>query len=120
MEGLGTAEGSSSENSDDDSEEAPSTSGTSFHVSQNGCGGVDRAAEIPSSSQQARVLSTDCRSPEEPQSPLTDSGNSISEDLCAELGETPTQEYMERKRAIETENTQEKIERAAVSPGNRL
>ncbi|KAG5202212.1 hypothetical protein R6Z07M_011437 [Ovis aries] len=116
MEGLGTAEGSSSENSDDDSEEAPSTSGTSFHVSQNGCDGVDRAAEIPSSSQQARVLSTDCRSPEEPQSPLTDSGNSISEDLCAELGETPAQEYMGRKRAVETENTQEKKEAEGKEP----
>ena len=117
MEGLGTSEGSSSENSDDDSEEAPGTSGMSFHVSQNGCDGVDTAAEIPSSSQQARVLNTDCRSPEKLQSPLTDSGNSISEDLCAELGETPTQEYMERKRAVETENTREKKEAYSVSLG---
>uniref|UniRef100_A0A8C6E462 Replication stress response regulator SDE2 n=1 Tax=Moschus moschiferus TaxID=68415 RepID=A0A8C6E462_MOSMO len=110
MEGLGTAEESSSENSDDDSEEEPSTSGMSFHVSQNGCDGVDMAAEIPSGSQQARVLSTDCRSPEKLQSPLTDSGNSISENLRAELGETPTQQYMEGKRAVETQNTQEKKE----------
>lgn len=116
MEGLGTAEGSSSENSDDDNEEAPSTSGMSVHVSQNGCDGVNMAAGIPSSSQQARVLSTDCRSPEKLQSPLTDSGISISEDLRAELGETPSQEYKERKRSVETENTREKKEAEGKEP----
>ncbi|XP_058921750.1 splicing regulator SDE2 isoform X1 [Kogia breviceps] len=110
MEGLETAEGSGSESSDDDSAEAPSTSGMSFHVPKNGSDGVEMAAEFPSSSQQARVLSADSRSREKLQTPVTDSGNGISEDLYAELGEASTQEYMERKMAIETEKTQEKNE----------
>ncbi|MBW04858.1 Protein SDE2, partial [Eschrichtius robustus] len=116
MEGLETAEGSGSESSDNDSAEAPSTSGMSFHVPQNGSDGVEMAAEFPSSSQQARVLSADSGSREKLQTPVTDSGNDISEDLSAELGEASTQEYMERKMAIETEKTQEKNEAESKEP----
>ncbi|XP_029082698.1 replication stress response regulator SDE2 isoform X2 [Monodon monoceros] len=116
MEGLETAEGSGSESSDDGSAEAPSTSGMSFHVPQNGSDVVEMAAEFPSSSQQARVLSADSRSREKLQTPVTDSGNGISEDLYAELGEASTQEYMERKMALETEKTQEKNEAESKEP----
>ncbi|XP_065744776.1 splicing regulator SDE2 [Phocoena phocoena] len=116
MEGLETAEGSGSASSDDDSAEAPSTSGMSFHVPQNGSDVVEMAAEFPSSSQQARVLSADSRSREELQTPVTDSGNGISEDLYAELGEASIQEYMERKMALETEKTQEKNEAESKEP----
>ncbi|XP_057584906.1 splicing regulator SDE2 [Hippopotamus amphibius kiboko] len=116
MEGLEAAEGSSSESSDDDSAEAPSTSGMSFRVPQNGSDGVEMAAEFPNSSQWARVLNTDSRSQEKLQTPVTDFGNGISEDLCAELGEASTQEYMERKMAVETEKTQEKEESQSKEP----
>nr|XP_010972154.1 replication stress response regulator SDE2 [Camelus bactrianus] len=116
MEGLEAAEGSSSESSDDDSQETPTTSGMSFHVSRNSRDGVEMAAEFPSSSQPARVLRTDTRSPEKLYIPVTDSGNNISEDLCAELGEASTKECMERKMAEETEKSQEKKESESKKP----
>lgn len=116
MEGLETVEGSGSESSDDDSEEAPSTSGMSFPVPKNGSDGVEVAVEFPSGSQRARVLSTDCRSPEKLQSPVADSGNGISEALCAQLGETSTEECVERKVAAETEKTQDKKEAESSGP----
>nr|KAF6400022.1 SDE2 telomere maintenance-like protein [Molossus molossus] len=116
MEGLETVEGSGSESSDDDSEEAPSTSGMSFPVPKNGSDGVEVAVEFPSSSQRARVLSTDCSSPGKLQSPVADSGNGISEDLCAQLAETAAEECVERKVAAETEKTQHKEEAESRGP----
>nr|XP_008542606.1 PREDICTED: protein SDE2 homolog [Equus przewalskii] len=110
MEGLETVEGSSSESSDDDSEEAPGTSGTSCHVPKNGSDGAEMAAEFPSSSQGARVLSTDSTLPEKARTPASDSGNGVSEDTCPELGETSAKEDVERKMAAETEETQEEKE----------
>uniref|UniRef100_A0A8I5YKU0 Replication stress response regulator SDE2 n=1 Tax=Pongo abelii TaxID=9601 RepID=A0A8I5YKU0_PONAB len=106
MEGLETAEGSSSESSDDDSEEAPSTSGMGFHAPKIGGSGVEMAAKFPSGSQRARVVNTDPGSPEQLQIPVTDSGRHISEDSCAELGES--KEHMESRMVTETEETQEK------------
>ncbi|ELW49558.1 hypothetical protein TREES_T100003334 [Tupaia chinensis] len=73
MEGLEAVEGSSSESTDDDSDEAPGTSGMSFHAPQIGSDGVEVAAEFP----------------------------------CAELGESSTQELLERKMVTEAEQTQE-------------
>ncbi|XP_037366246.1 splicing regulator SDE2 [Talpa occidentalis] len=108
MQGLETAEGSSSESSDDDSEEAPSTSGMSFHVPKHGSDGVETAAEFPSGSQRTRVLSIDSRSPEKLQTTVSDSGNGVVEDLCMEPRETSAQEYMEMKMTKGTEETQER------------
>lgn len=119
MEGLETVEGSSSESSDSDSEEAPSTSGMSFHVPKHDSDGVEMAAEFPSSSQRAPGLRTDCSSPEKLQTPVTGSGNGISEDSCAELGEIPTQAYVERKMATEREKTQEEKEAERKEPTER-
>ncbi|XP_021782327.2 replication stress response regulator SDE2 isoform X4 [Papio anubis] len=106
MEGLETAEGSSSESSDDDNEETPSTSGMGFHAPKIGSDGVEMAAKFPSSSQRARVVNTDRGPPEQLQIPVTDSGRHISEDLCAGLGES--KEHMESRIVTETEETQEK------------
>uniref|UniRef100_A0A4X1TA61 Replication stress response regulator SDE2 n=2 Tax=Sus scrofa TaxID=9823 RepID=A0A4X1TA61_PIG len=103
MDGLETAEGSSSESSDEDSEEAPGSSGVSFPVPPHGSDGVAMAAKLPSSSQQARVLvSTDPRS---------------SEKLPTPLGEASTEEeHVERKTAAEIENTQEQKETETEEP----
>ncbi|XP_003930344.1 splicing regulator SDE2 [Saimiri boliviensis] len=105
MEGLETVKGSSSESSDDDSEEALSTSGISFHAPKHGSDDVKMTAKFPSSSQRARVVNTDPESPEQLQIAVTDSGRHISEDSCAELGES--KEHMESRIVIETEETQE-------------
>ncbi|XP_002717526.3 splicing regulator SDE2 [Oryctolagus cuniculus] len=99
MEGLETAEGSSSESSDADSEEGPSTSGMSSCAPKDSSDGVEVAAAFPSDSQRARVLSA----PEELQVPVPDSGKAVSEDLRAELGEKSVQEHVEREMAVETE-----------------
>ncbi|KAF5919286.1 splicing regulator SDE2 [Diceros bicornis minor] len=115
MEGLETAEGSSSESSDDDSA-APGTSGMSCPAPTNGSDGVEMAGGFPSSSQRARVLTTDSRSPGKPETRGTDSGNGISEDLCAELGETSTEECVERKMADEREKTREGKEAESREP----
>ncbi|XP_035136563.1 splicing regulator SDE2 isoform X2 [Callithrix jacchus] len=105
MEGLETVEGSSSESSDDDSEEALSTSRISFHAPKHGSDGVKMTAKFPSSSQRARVVNTDPDSPEQLQIAVTDSGRHISKDSCAELGES--KEHMESRMVTETEETQE-------------
>ncbi|XP_019514559.1 PREDICTED: protein SDE2 homolog [Hipposideros armiger] len=120
MEGLETVEESSSESSDDDSEDAPSTSGMSFHVPKSDSDGVDVAAEFPSSSQRAPGLSTDCSSSEKPQTPVTGSGNGVSEDSCTELGATSPHVYVERKTATETEKTQERKEAFCAEKGARF
>lgn len=121
MEGLETVEGSSSESSDNDSEEAPSTSGMSSHVPKHDSDDVEMAAEFPSSSQRAPGLRTDCSSQtaEKLQTPVTGSGNGISEDSRAELGEIPTQAYVERKMATEREKTQEEKEAERKEPTER-
>ncbi|XP_036758829.2 splicing regulator SDE2 isoform X1 [Manis pentadactyla] len=108
LEGLETAEGSSTESSDDDSDEAPSTSGMRFHGPKTGSDSVEMAFKLPNSSQK----STDSRSQEELRTPEADPGSSISEDLCAELGETPARDIVERKMALEIQNTQEEEEEA--------
>ncbi|XP_077024692.1 splicing regulator SDE2 isoform X2 [Tamandua tetradactyla] len=110
MEALANAEGSCSENSDDDSEEAPSTSGMSFQFPKNGSDGVGMEVEFPSGSQRATLLSTDSGLPEKLQTPVIDSRIDMSEDLCAKLDETSTEEQTERKMPVETEVNQEKKE----------
>ncbi|XP_008065303.1 protein SDE2 homolog [Carlito syrichta] len=119
MEGLETAEGSSSESSDSDGEEAPGTSGMSFHAPKYGNDGVKMASEFPSNSQRLRVVSMDFRSPEKLQIPVTNSGKSISEDSCAELGETSTQEHIESKMVVQTEETQERKKAESKEPIER-
>nr|XP_017524725.2 replication stress response regulator SDE2 isoform X2 [Manis javanica] len=116
LEGLETAEGSSTESSDDDSDEAPSTSGMRFHGPKTGSDSVEMAFKLPSSSQKAVVWSTDSRSLEELRTPEADPGNSISEDLCAELGETSARDIVERKMALETQKTQEEEEAERKEP----
>ncbi|KAG8511807.1 Replication stress response regulator SDE2 [Galemys pyrenaicus] len=108
MQGLETAEGSSSESSDEDSEEAPGTSGMSFHVPKHGSDGVEMAAEFPSGPQRTRVLSIDSTSPEKLQALVSDSGNGVVEDMCTQQREPSAQESMEMKMAKETEKTQER------------
>uniref|UniRef100_A0A8C5UQW2 Replication stress response regulator SDE2 n=1 Tax=Microcebus murinus TaxID=30608 RepID=A0A8C5UQW2_MICMU len=117
MEGLGTAEESSSESSEDDGEEAPSTSEMSFHTSKIGSDGIKKSGEFPSSSQRVGVVSTEFRSPEKLQMPVTDSGKDISEDLCAGLGETSTNEHTENKMIVlETEETWERKKAESQEP----
>lgn len=111
MEGLETVEGSGSDSSDDDSDEAPGTSGTNSPVPNRDGAGGERAGGLPRSPPRAGVLSTDCSSPEELQS----SGNAISDDLRAQLGDASAKECVERKAAAETETPQE--EKAAESIG---
>ncbi|MBZ3886373.1 Protein SDE2-like protein [Sciurus carolinensis] len=85
---------------------------------------VEMAGELPSSSQREEELSTDSGLSEQVQSPVTDSGKSISEDLGAELGETSTKEHEGRKMVREAETKerkkaecQELIEREAAGAG---
>ena len=67
-EGLETAEESSSETSDGDGEEAPGTSGVSFHTPRNG-DGAEAAAESAGSCPRVGVRAVDSRPPEPPQAP---------------------------------------------------
>ncbi|XP_024431880.2 splicing regulator SDE2 [Desmodus rotundus] len=114
-DGLEAAEGSISGSSDDDSEEAPGTSGTSFPLPKSGSDSIATAAEFPSGSQKARVLSADCSSPEKPQSHTADPRSGIAEGLCAQLGEAST-ERAERKMETQAEKTQEKMEAESRGP----
>ncbi|ELK10643.1 replication stress response regulator SDE2 [Pteropus alecto] len=116
MEGLETVEGSVSESSDDDSDDAPSTSGMSFHVPKADSDAVEMAVECPSSSQRATGLRSDSSSPGQPQARVPDSGSGVSEDSCAELGEVPPEVSVERKMATETERAQEKKEAESKEP----
>lgn len=126
MEGLEAVEGSGSDSSDDDSDEAPGTSGMSSPAPNKDSAGVESAAGFPRSPQRAGVLSTDCRSPEALQSPGAGSGHGLSDDLCAQWGDTAAQERVESKGAAETETAQEEekeaerrgpVEAAAAGPG---
>ncbi|KAM5302285.1 splicing regulator SDE2 [Glossophaga mutica] len=115
-DGLEAAEGSGSGSSDDDSEETPGTSGTSFPVPKNGSGGIATAAEFPSSSQKARVLSADCSSPDKPQSHVADPRNGIAEGSCAQPGEASAEQRAERRVETQTEKTQEKPQAESGGP----
>lgn len=117
MEGLEMVEGSGSDSSDDDSDEAPGTSGMSSPVPSSDSAGVERTGGAPRRPQRAGARSTDCSSPEELPSPGAGPGNGISDDLCAPLGDTSAQERVERKAAAETEAAPE--EKEAESPGPR-
>lgn len=123
MEGLETAEGSSSESSDDD-REVPSTSGMSFSTPKNGRDNVEMTAEFPSSSQREEELSTVPGLSEQVQSPATGPGKCTSEDSCAGVEETSAEEHSGRKTARETETKerekaecQEPTERGAAGAG---
>lgn len=78
--------------------------------------GMEKAVKFPSSSQRARALSTDSGIPEKLQSPVTDSGNDISEHSCTHLGATSTQEWVERKVGLQKQKTQEKKEAESRGP----
>nr|XP_003410979.1 replication stress response regulator SDE2 [Loxodonta africana] len=108
MDGLPSAEGSSSESSDDDSDQAPSTSGACCQSPKNGSDGVEMAAEYPSGCHRPQVLSADSGSPEELQKDLViGSGKDTREDWHAKLEETWAEEQTVRKMAIETQETQD-------------
>lgn len=115
-DGLEAAEGSISGSSDDDSEEAPGTSGTSFPLPKSGSDSIATAAEFPSGSQKARVLSADCSSPEKPQSHVAGPRSGIAEGLCAQLGEASTEQRAERQVETQAEKTQEKMEAESRGP----
>lgn len=96
MEGLETAEGSSSESSDEDSEETASTSGMQFQLPPDGGAAVEQAAELHGGSQRAPVLAADTCSAGKQQSLATASGNGLSEDLDVEPGEVSAEKCTEK------------------------
>lgn len=108
MEGLEAAGGSSSESSDGDNEEVPSTSGMSFSTPKNSRNCVEVTAKFPSGAQRARELTEDSESSEKQQSTVTDPRRGISEDLRAELGQTSAEEHRQEKVVRGTEVTQER------------
>ncbi|XP_058165348.1 splicing regulator SDE2 isoform X2 [Dasypus novemcinctus] len=99
VDGLVNAEGSSSEGSDDDSEEAPATSGRSFQVPETGTDGVGMAAEFPLGSQRAGVLSTDSGAPGNLRTRASGPRVGVSEDWCAELEGTSAEQQVEGEMA---------------------
>ncbi|XP_045716847.1 replication stress response regulator SDE2 [Phyllostomus hastatus] len=106
-DGLEAAEGSGSGSSDDDSEEAPGTSGMSFPVPENGSGGVATAAEFPSSSsQKAGVLGAGCSSLGKPQGPSAALRSGAAEGRHAQPGSAPAELRAEGKAETQTEKTQ--------------
>ncbi|KAF0873870.1 SDE2 protein, partial [Crocuta crocuta] len=105
MEGLETAESSSSETSDDDGEAAPSTSGTSSRAPTSSGGGAEPAADSAGSSPRTGVQGADSRPPEPPQAPGTRSGCASSAD--PEPGRTSTGGCVQATIAVETEKSQE-------------
>ncbi|XP_032249864.1 replication stress response regulator SDE2 [Phoca vitulina] len=107
MEGLETAEESSSETSDDDWEEAPSTSGMSSHAADNGLDGVEPAAGCPCHCPGAAVASAASQSLEPLLAPGPGSVCAVSADVCAESGQISAQCRVDRTVATETENGQE-------------
>ncbi|XP_036994697.2 splicing regulator SDE2 [Artibeus jamaicensis] len=115
-DGLEAAEGSGSESSDDDSEEAPGTSGTSFPVPNSGSGGAAMAAEFPGSSQKVRVFSADCSSPEKPQSRVAGQRDGTAGGACAQPGEAAAEQPAEGKVETHTEKTQEEMEAESRGP----
>ncbi|XP_036309342.1 replication stress response regulator SDE2 isoform X2 [Pipistrellus kuhlii] len=108
VEGLETAEGSGSDSSDDDSDEAPGTSVTSSPAPNRDSAGAESAGECPRSPPRAGVLGADCHSPEALPSPEAGSG-----DRRAQRGDTAARERGEGKGAAETETAQEEEEEEA-------
>lgn len=115
LEGLAAAEGSSSECSDDDSEEEPSTSAVGACAPKDSSD-VEMADAFPSGSQGAGVSSTDFASPEKPQIMGPDSGQIASGDSHVELGEAPAQAHVERETAAETQEPLERKETETQEP----
>ncbi|XP_012586421.1 PREDICTED: protein SDE2 homolog isoform X2 [Condylura cristata] len=117
MQGLETAQGSSSGSSDDDSEEAPSTSGVSFQLPKHSSGGVETAPELPHASQRTGVLTPDSRSPEKRQGLVPDSGNGVVGEQYAELGEPAAPEHAAVKVARGPERDREARSAGPASAG---
>ena len=103
-EGLETAEESSSETSDGDGEEAPGTSGVSFHTPRNS-DGAEAAAESAGGCPRAGVRAVDSRPPEPPQAPGPGSGCAGSAD--AGPGRTSAGGHERGTVAVETEKSLE-------------
>lgn len=147
MEGLETAEGtgSSDDSEDDDSEDAPGTSGLSCCARENGSDGVEVAANYLGSSQssgpsphpespgklqssgpsshpespgklQSSGPSSHPESPGKLQSPVTEPGQGTLENIGAELGETCDKEHSERKTVTETEDPLARKETESPEP----
>ncbi|XP_029790761.1 replication stress response regulator SDE2 [Suricata suricatta] len=108
MEGLETADESSSETSDDDEQDAPSSSGTRFHARIHCGGGAEPAADSAGSSLRTGVQDADSRSPEPPQAPGTGPGHTIFAD--PEPGQTSAGARVQATVAVETEKSQEERE----------
>lgn len=115
MEGLEAAEGSSAGSSDDDSDEAPGTSGLSCSAQENGSDGGEAEADCPGSSQSSG-LSTHSESPKELQNPVTDPGQGILESTRRELGAASSEEDSERRKVTETEETLARKETQSPKP----
>lgn len=107
MEGLETAEESSSETSDDDQEEGPSTSGTSLHAADNGLDSAKPAARSPHRHPGTGTASMAFRSLEPLPAPGTGSGHAVSPALCAKSGQTSVEGCEDRTVATETEESRE-------------
>ncbi|XP_003462446.2 splicing regulator SDE2-like [Cavia porcellus] len=120
MEGLETAKESSSESSDDDSEEAPGTSGMSFSTPKCSRDHIEVAAEYPNRAQRARELTPDSESSEKQQDPVTDLRKCISEDTCAELGQTSVEEHRQEEMVRGTEATWEKKKAEHQEPAEEV
>lgn len=117
MEGLETAEGtgSSDDSEDDDSEDAPGTSGQSCCARENGSDGVEVAANYPGSSQSSGP-SPHPESPGKLQSLVSEPGQGTLENSGAELGETCDKEHSERKTITETEDPLARKETESPEP----
>ena len=107
MDGLQTAEESSSETSDDDGEEAPSTSGMSPQALDGGRDDMELAAGSSHHCPGASVPSAASRSPEPPPTPGTGSGHTVSAGRCARLEQSSAESRVDETMAVETEKSQE-------------
>lgn len=107
MDGLQTAEESSSETSDDDGEEAPSTSGMSPQALDGGRDDMELAAGSSHHCPGASVPSAASQSPEPPPTPGTGSGHAVSAGRCARLGQSSAEGRVDETMAVETEKSQE-------------
>ncbi|XP_027967621.1 replication stress response regulator SDE2 [Eumetopias jubatus] len=106
MEGLETAEESSSETSDDDRAGAPSASGMSSHAADNGLDGVEPAAGCSRPCPGAAMARAASQSPEPVPAPGPGSVCAVSADVCdvcAESGQISAQGHVGRTVATEEE-----------------
>ncbi|XP_006897827.1 PREDICTED: protein SDE2 homolog [Elephantulus edwardii] len=107
MDELEHVEGSSSETSDDDSEESPSTSGFGCQPPKTGSNAVKKTAECLRDCHRPGVPRIDCdQSGELQKTPAIDTAQDTSEDSCSGLGKASPEEQAERKMPVEAKEPQ--------------